>query len=116
MPTYAGYCFFLTIVDDFSRYTWVYLMKRKADALHIIPKFFKLVQTQYGVCIKKFKSDNAPELVFKEFFESKGVVHQFPCVNRPEQNSVVERKHQHLLNVACSLLFQSRVLIRFWGE
>lgn len=70
-PSYAGFHYFLTIVDDCSRYTWVFLMQNKYDALHIVPRFFKLVETQYGACIKQFKSDNAPELIFKEFFNSK---------------------------------------------
>lgn len=47
-PTHAGFRFFLTLVDDFSRYTCVFLMNRKSDALMLVPRFFCLVKTQYG--------------------------------------------------------------------
>lgn len=116
IPTYSGHKFFLTLVDDASRYTWTYLMRNKSDVGTIIPHFFELVHTQFSKVIKAFRSDNAPELQFKEFFASKGTIHQFSCVERPQQNSVAERKHQHLLNVARALFFQSRVPIRFWGD
>lgn len=43
--SHAGFSYFLTIVDDCSRYTWVYLMQHKSEALHIIPRFFKLIET-----------------------------------------------------------------------
>lgn len=78
----------ITLVDDFSRYTWLFMMRHKSDALKIVPQFFRLVETQYNAVIKTFRSDNAPELSFKDFFASKGVVHQFSCVGRPEQNVV----------------------------
>lgn len=115
-PTHARYIYFLTLVDDCTRYTWIFLMRHKSDARSIIPKFFSVIETQFNTKIKSFRSDNALELLFTEYFASKGVVHQFSCVERLEQNSVVERKHQHLLNVARALFFQSRVPIKFWGE
>lgn len=66
-------------------------MKYKSDVLHIIHRFFKLVETQFSKVIKVFRSDNAPELQFTNLFASKGTVHQFSCVERPHQNSVVEQ-------------------------
>lgn len=112
-PTYEGHQFFLTIVDDCSRYTWSFLMRAKSDALSIVPRFFKLIETQFSKIIKVFRSDNAPELKFADFFASTGTLHQFSCVERPQQNSVVERKHQHLLNVARALFFNLTFLSVF---
>lgn len=43
------------------------------------------------------------------FLHEQGIVHQKTCPYTPEQNGVVERKHQHLLSVARSLMFQSNI-------
>ena len=63
--------YFFTLVDDHSRYTWVFLLKQKSDVHSIIPKFCKMVENQLSTTIKCFRSDNAKELVFYEFFWSK---------------------------------------------
>ncbi|KAL4341568.1 hypothetical protein GQ457_08G006840 [Hibiscus cannabinus] len=63
-----------------------------------------------------FRSDNAPELKFNQLFSDLGIIHHFSCVETPQQNSVVERKHQHLLSVARALFYQARIPIQFWGE
>lgn len=75
-------------------------MKHKSDAKFIIPKFLIFMKNQFHKVIKTFRSDNAQELKFMELINAKGISHQFSCVERPEQNSVVERKHQHFLNIA----------------
>ena len=92
------------------------MMKHKYDVHMLIPRFCAMVNTQFNKVIKCFRSDNARELVFADFFAKKGTLHQFSCVETPQQNSVAERKHQHLLNVARALYFQSRIPLKFWSE
>lgn len=75
VPTHAGHRYFLTLVDDCTRFTWLYLMKHKYDVSFIIPKFFSLIETQFHKTIKKFRSDNAHELQFIDYFNAKGVIH-----------------------------------------
>lgn len=88
--------------------------EQKNDVSKVFPEFIKLVSTQYRFQVKIIRSDNAPELQFKELLSSLGLLHFHSCVYTPQQNSVVERKHQHLLNIARSLYFQSKIPLPYW--
>lgn len=57
--THNGYRYFLTIVDDYSHYIWIFLLRSKYDVLSIIPQFFTYVETQFNARIKCFRSDTA---------------------------------------------------------
>nr|GEY16982.1 retrovirus-related Pol polyprotein from transposon TNT 1-94 [Tanacetum cinerariifolium] len=48
VPTNGKFKYFLTIVDDFNRTTWTYLMVHKSDALEIIRVFLKFVELQFN--------------------------------------------------------------------
>lgn len=63
-PTHAGYKYFLTLVDNCTCFTWIYLFRQKFDVSFIVPKFFTLIETQFHKLIKKFKYDNAPDQPF----------------------------------------------------
>nr|XP_023889801.1 uncharacterized protein LOC112001870 [Quercus suber] len=56
--TVEGYKYFLVIVDDFSRCTWVYLLKLKSDTQVLLPSFANMVKTQFSSNIKTIRSDN----------------------------------------------------------
>ena len=47
---------------------------------------------------------------------SKGILHQTSCVETPQQNGIVERKHKHLLKTSRALLFHSGLPMKYWGE
>lgn len=50
------------------------------------------------------------------FFQDNGILHQKSTPYNPQQNGIVERKHQHILGTARALYFQSGVGIAYWGE
>ncbi|KAK2409531.1 putative mitochondrial protein [Trifolium repens] len=110
-----GHKYFLTIVDDFSRFVWIILLKNKFDVSTHVQSFITMIETQYRVTPKIIRSDNGPEFLLNTFFASKGILHQRSCVENPQQNGRVERKHQHILNVGRALLFQSKLPNTFWS-
>ncbi|KAL4311013.1 hypothetical protein GQ457_01G012580 [Hibiscus cannabinus] len=111
-----GHFYFLTIVDDKSRFVWVYPMIQKSEVRSLIVSFCQLVQTQFSKIVKCIRTDNAKEFDMINFFREKGIVHQNSCVHTPQQNSVVERKHQHLLVVARALRLQASLPLSFWAD
>ncbi|GJU93091.1 ribonuclease H-like domain-containing protein [Tanacetum coccineum] len=54
-----GYRFFLTVVDDFLRAVWVFLLKGKDEVLFIIEVFCKMLKNQFNKIVKVFRSDNS---------------------------------------------------------
>ncbi|GJV90668.1 ribonuclease H-like domain-containing protein [Tanacetum coccineum] len=53
-----GFRYFLTIMDDFSRAVWVYMLKGKDDVYDSIVSFVQMISNQFESNIKTFRSDN----------------------------------------------------------
>jgi len=114
IPSIDGHRYFLTIVDDKTRFTWVHFFKLKSEVPILVKNFVTHIETQFEKIVKCFRSDNGPEFNLISFFEEKGIIHQTSYVETPQQNGVIERKHQHLLGMARALLFHSSIPKSFW--
>ena len=113
----SGTHYFLTIVDDYTCFTWIFLMKHKDEAQPLIKHFFSYVSTQFESHIKICRSDNGGEfLLLQSFFKDNGLLFQHSCVYTPKQNWVVEREHHHILQVALALKIQAQLSNQFMGE
>ncbi|KAH0738218.1 hypothetical protein KY290_036923 [Solanum tuberosum] len=114
-----GSRFFLTLVDDYTRMTWIFLLKLKSDVIVVLKQFIPLIQHQFGATVKVFRSDNGSEFFNSDcdaLFNSCGIIHQSSCVYTPQQNGLVERNHKHILEVARAIRLQGHLPLKFWGE
>ncbi|KAM1459176.1 hypothetical protein ACFX2I_036147 [Malus domestica] len=95
--TFGGAHWFITFIDDYTRMTWVCLMKSKGEVTSLFQQFYKMVQVQYKSQIQVLMSDNGGEYVNSElraFLDHHGIVHQTTCPYTPQQNGVAERKNR----------------------
>jgi len=114
-----NYKYFVTFIDEKSKYTWITLIKTKDRVLDAFKNFQSYVSNQYNAKIKIFRSDNGGEYTgnaFKNHLAQHGILHQTSCPYTPQQNGVAERKNRHLMEVARSMMFQMSVPKRFWSD
>lgn len=114
--SFLGHKYFLTLVDDYSRHTWTIFLKTKDQVKTSLMQFITYLDNQFKTFVKCLRTDNGTEfLTLSDFLLSKGITHQKSCVETPQQNGVVERKHQHILNVARTLYFHSNLPLNMWN-
>lgn len=115
----GGSSYFITFIDDYSRYISTYFLKNKSDAYEAFIHFSGIAETQTGRKIKIVRSDNGKEFVnskFKQHFAEKGIVHQTTVGYSPQQNGVSERANRTLVEMARCLLESSGLPQSLWGE
>ncbi|GKB54691.1 retrovirus-related pol polyprotein from transposon TNT 1-94 [Tanacetum coccineum] len=107
-----GKRYILVIVDDCSRYKWVYFLRSKDETPEIIKKFIAQAQLNKAkVC--KIRTDNGTEFkntTLKAHYEKLGIMQQFSIARTPQQNGVVERRNRTLVEAARTMLIFSRLL------
>jgi transposase InsO family protein len=70
----SRYC--LVIVDDYSRFTWVFFLQEKSQTQETLKGFLRQAQNEFGLRIKKIRSDNGMELKNSQiegFLEDEGI-------------------------------------------
>ena len=88
-------------------------MKLKFKASVHLKNFVHLAQTKFDSKVKITRSDNGLELKIPNFYASNGIFHQTTCVENPQQNGIVERKHQDLLGVAKFPVQSPKMFLQF---
>ena len=114
----GGAQYFLTFTDDKSRYSWVYIIKTKDQVFQCF-LWKALVEKATKKKVRTFRTDNGGEYTssqFENYLKVEGIRHELTVPKTPQQNSVTERLNQTLVEMARSMLLNSKLPKKFWGE
>ena len=114
-----GAVYFLTFIDDFSRYGYVYILSHRHEALDVFKRFVAEVETKLERRVKTLQTDRGREYrseMFKGYCEEKGITRHLTIPYTPHQNGVAKRRNRTLLDMVRSMMAQANLPISFWGD
>ncbi|GKC82412.1 retrovirus-related pol polyprotein from transposon TNT 1-94, partial [Tanacetum coccineum] len=114
-----GKKYILVIMDDYSRFTWVKFLASKDEAPDFIIKFLKMIQVRLNATVRNIRTDNGTEFVnqtMRSYYEQVGISHETSVSQTLQQNGVVERRNQTLIEAARTMLIFAQAPLFLWAE
>jgi transposase InsO family protein len=115
----GGKWYVLVIVDDYSRYSWVFFLESKDKIFEHFRSLALRLNNKHLSCLKDIHIDNETEFrndSFDEFCLEHRIDQQFFTPHVPQQNGVMERKNRTLIEIAKTMLDEHRTPRRFWAD
>jgi hypothetical protein len=107
VPSLGKSVYYVSFIDDFSRNTWIYFLRKKSEVFDKFKEFKALVENQTEKKIKVLRTDNGGEFCgneFKEFCKKCGIARKKTTPYTPRQNGVAEMMNKTLMEKARSML------------
>jgi histone deacetylase 1/2 len=117
-PESAGrFKYYVSFIDDYSKFTWIYLLKHKSEVFEKFREFQSLVERTFNRKIIALQSDWGGKYEkLNSIFTKVGISHLVSYPHAHQQNGAAERKHRHIVDVRLSLLAHTHMPLKFWDE
>jgi histone deacetylase 1/2 len=112
----SGHCFYVSFVDAFSRFTWLYLLKHKSDVYDVFLQFQKHVERLLGLKISHVTDWGGEYEKVHPFFHNLSISHRVSCPHTHQQNGTAECKHRHIVETDLTLLAHASVPLCYWND
>ncbi len=119
VPSLGGRAYYVTWIDDYSRFTKLTILRSKDQTLDAYKSFAAWAQTQKGVKIKRLRSDRGGKYTsnaFTKFLEEQGTERRLTTHDTPQHNGVAESLNRRLVERIRALLIQSGLPKSLWAE
>ena len=112
-----GYRYFINFVDEFTRKSWLELMKSRKEVQGKVLEWKKVAEVDSGETLAKLRTDNAKEFEhMANNLRKEGVVMEFTTPHTPEENGMAERLNRTIIQMARAMLHWAELPKTFWGE
>lgn len=111
--------YLMTMIDDYSRYTVIYLLRNKYETFEKIKEYVSFVKNFFRRSPKIIRADQGGEYTGNDlikYLKEEGIQIQYSVADSPQQNGVAERKNRSLLEMARCMLFDAKLPKKYWGE
>ncbi|MBW0549043.1 hypothetical protein O181_088758 [Austropuccinia psidii MF-1] len=118
-PNVSGYQYFMIIIDQFSKFISVKLLKHKNKAFTHFKEFKNAAKNFHSKKIKRMISDGGGELknnYFEKLCSKSGIKRCLSPAYTPQHNGISERGNSSIIEKARFLLIQFSLPMKFWGE
>jgi transposase InsO family protein len=115
----GGKWYVLVIVDNYSRYSWVFFLDGKDQVFEHFRLLALRLNNEHPNCLKAIRSDNGTgfkNASFDGFCLEHGIEQQFSAPHVPQQNGVVKRKNRTLVDMARTMLDEHGTPRCFWAD
>jgi transposase InsO family protein len=115
----GGSRYFVSFIDDYTRHTWIYLIKRKSEVFDCFRNLKGFVENESGRESKCLRLDGGKEYFsgqFNRYLQQMGIRREFSCRYTPEQNGVAERKNRSIVEAARAMLEEKSMPKSYWAE
>ena len=115
----GGSIYFVTFIDDFSNYVWVYMLKKKSEVLEKFIEFVAMAENSSGKRLKKLRNDNGGEYVsnaLTDYCKEKGILTEPTIPYTPQQNGKAERMNCTIMDNVRASLYHAKLPLYLWAE
>lgn len=109
-----GALYFITCINDYTRFDILYLMSHKWEALRFLKKLKNLVENKLGKIIKPLRTHCGCEYLldeFKELCEDIGIARQLIILHTPQQNGEYKIHNRILVDMVRSMIAHANLII-----
>lgn len=115
----GGARFFVTFIDQASRYVTIFPIKAKSDVFSCFKIFHKSAEKITGQSLKALHSDGGGEYTgseMKKYLQDHGISFSMTCRDTPQQNGIAERMNRSILNMTRAMIHSKSVPLEFWAD